>query len=486
VRTVLLALVLALLAAAPAGAAVTTIDAGLPAGSFRGTGFSGPVLAGGKVLWAVRGLDGAAALRVADTEGNREELLTRPADRSQGGFATVSASDTRVVFQREGHRCPDPGPCKNANVITNEVWGGALGGPLALLSACPPGGCTTTVGESSCPVDFYAVGGQWAATSDPCYERSLVLDPATPSARPRIFSGRSARTAGRFLVTVEGGVPAHAVVRDLANGDAEVYRVELPGPGDSLAYVYWFAFVQADGKILVASSRTPGVYWASPSEPTVHRVPLSEPAAGAAAAPVAFAGDRVYLQTTVTGPGNIALERRLVATDLAGDVVMNERAGPGIGEVAWDASRIAWAVQPCQAVQIVVKPFGERAADPFTDHSACPVPRVSRATLRLDRHGRVSVKLGCPASPPLGCRGTARAKVERPPGAEVVSGSFSIPPGGVAALRLRIPAFDRAAIADARDGRLRLELTVAPRETVPAATKSRVRVAHLALSPPRR
>ena len=452
-----------------AQAATTVIDAGLPAGvnSVTFGSFSGPYLAAGRIFWAVRGRDGAASLRVGDDRGNVGDLLRVGPDGSDDGFVRVSASGTHLLFQREGHRCLVDAPCKEPQVISDDAWSGRIGAALTPLFSCPSNGCGETVGEASCDVARFTVGGRWASAASGCYNRATVLDLDAPKAPPRTFSSVEVATAGSLVVTIERSAQTMAVVRDLDDGN-EAYRVALPHSEDPLSYVSWMPLVQSNGTVVLtynAFSAAREVYWASPADPALHRVDLN-------GRPVTLSGGRL-VSLDVTPPGPI----RLTVSDLSGSTLRTASVRSSVGELSQDDDRFAWAIRPCHAVLIVVRSFDDaRAPDPFTDHSACPVPEVSRKTLRLDVRRRGAIKIACPTSSELGCRGTAQFAGERPAAPDISKPvSFSLPRGEVGTLPVRLT--DRLPIP----ARLRVTLTVAPRATAPPDARPRTRVVRVSL-----
>ena len=179
--------------------------------------------------------------------------------------------------------------------------------------------------------------------------------------------------------------------------------------------------VQDDGKVAWVASNHDGcvdrIAWASGEEPVPHELAL-----GACGREVRIAGDRIAFVRQVREANQLA------TTGLGGtDVVPVAWAhwtpeGFDPGRFDFDGRRVAWSVPRCHDETVYVervRPARVAAAE----NASCPA-RIVRAPIRLDRSGRIRVRVRCPS----GC--TVDGHIETTPGSPTPSEEFiSVRPG---------------------------------------------------------
>jgi len=270
----------------------------------------------------------------------------------------------------------------------------------------------------------YAVGQSYVAFVDECPSTELddtgsrrlrYLDYSAGPPRRRSFAlkrGRflgdpyedRLRVAGRWAA-VDASVPnsgpappyqfSPTIVVDLAAG-REVYRVErYPYPSPSTGYG---AAIDEDGTLVTVSNATKEckgtLAFHTPADPSRHPLP------GRACAPAieVYGGTFLYM--------GLANGRRGL---MVGNVDGRPRrplalAGPeGIQNFDIEGQRVVYSLEACaEATSVRLTSLEGEEADPQQDRR-CPVRLASRRT-RLDRRGRVRLRLRCPR----GCEVTGR------------------------------------------------------------------------------
>lgn len=252
---------------------------------------AGPVLAGGRVIWAVSP-DEEAQLRVWE-RGQPVKTVYRvgPSTTERDwALSELAASGSRVGFNRSWTACPASTPKKpkgeyvfgpNCYRVGADTFVGDIG---ASFGALPRKRCPNDRSG-----DFDVDGDVVAYIETNCGERgpevarvvALRLDEGRPPTVLREAMTASstccegARLAGRFLAWSEGALQrtASVVVHDLEKGGTS-YRADPTAARDYSGRLKFD--VQRDGKLLVAQQvPTRGVMfahlaWFSPAEPTPH------------------------------------------------------------------------------------------------------------------------------------------------------------------------------------------------------------------------
>jgi hypothetical protein len=190
--------------------------------------------------------------------------------------------------------------------------------------------------------------------------------------------------------------------------------------------------LQTDGKVaFLLSGDECGrlVAWASPREPFTHVLPHA-----ACGQETRIAGDRIAFVREADG------RRELVTSDLSGaDVVPVARANARFTGFDFDGSRLAWSTPRCHDTPVYVIDVRPGSVAP-AERTACPM-RIARAPLRLDRDGRVRVRVRCPA----GCVAHGYIEPEGEGFTTYLRRPVAIRPGS-GTLVFRLPAEDRARI----------------------------------------
>ncbi len=380
-----------------------------PGGLASPASFAGPVVAGDRVVWAVRTPKGAVTVRVAESDGRTVDILRLRADRSDYGAISLEAAGARVALARSGERCSDL-DCRYLFPVTEDVWSGVVGEPLARLEGCGTPGPSCRTEETRCRGGATSLSPTHYASST-C--RGLELRELASATTRRFEDEHEPRLAGRYLASIRNPAsraePPELRVRDL-QADALAYRVELarsdvPHPNRVAVHL------QADAKVVLAwfDGQRRRIAWASPAEPVLHAVDAPGEPGGLARDLVAYRrfGGVLQPQSEV---GLVGLDGRIAAR-----FTFTAPFGGLSYGLAWDGERLAWAQRPCETVFIAVVDLAR--AEPPPSPSGAPCPRakiVTRKPVRVDRAGRFSVTLSCPAEPALGCAGTLRLVASAP------------------------------------------------------------------------
>lgn len=365
-RLSLLAVLVALVAAAPAHAGGTLFDGGVrPIGE--------PAFAGERVVWATQsGSSASVHLAATDGSGRSTRVVRLPRTLGEGDVFGIDASPGRLVLGYGTRHCRPrcrEGDFRIANPATLSAPLGEQ--PLRLEADCAP---VPGVGPR------FGVSGNVVAYRDSCAKRTVVLDFATGE-RFEYPAADVVRVGGAYLATLEGGA---VVLREWRTGIVHARFEGAAGPVD----------IQDDGKAVFRRERgfSDEFVWISPEDPEPHVVAASNHIGQR------IAGDRVAFLTSSGGLEVRDLAGRLVAT--------SEDARPG----DFDGRRVVWAQRPCAVAGIAT--WDLEGEPPLMPEGGCPSPSLRSRVLRADlERKRVTVKLACPAESPLGCRGYLRLVV---------------------------------------------------------------------------
>jgi hypothetical protein len=351
----LAAVVLALAAAAPAGA--ETVVQRTPA--------VGPVLAGDVVLWGEEGRNGAARV-MSGAPGRAPVLVYRiapaTARKTTRGFmgypATFAASSTTFAAFTHTSTVTDSGSDYVATGSTTAAIGGPFRGPVQVLAGCIPARGDLGCGEScdhatgvTVDADRIAVaferrdscdrpeaGVAWITLHAPDGARTIPAASGPPGAYVRDL-----RLAGQYLAWILWGEVHELVVFDLTKG-AVVARVTARDLGathiDELD-------LQPDGTVAFVyggrrARRGVPLGWTAPGRPGVR---VLDRHAG-------------YRDIAVSG-GRVVYERVLSDSRFTGELVVRSlEGGPArrlaffperrrrVGDLDFDGARATWAEQP--------------------------------------------------------------------------------------------------------------------------------------------
>lgn len=385
-------------------------DAGPGISSLQGV-LAGPVLAGDRVAWAVRTRKGAVTVRVGESDGRTIDVLQLPADGSGFGEISLDAAGARIALARLGERCDFE--CRSTYTVTQDAWSGVIGEPFARLGGCGRPGPSCATSERGCGAEAISLSPTHFASSS-CTGFEL-RDLARGTSRR--FAGEVApRLAGRYLASIRKGnpsspkEPSELLVRDL-QAEALAYRVELAGVDDpySTNSANVVLHLQDDAKVLLTSVNAATgerrIAWASPAEPVLHPVAAPGMPGGLARDLVAYRRVGDFLQPQ-SEAGLFGLDGRIAARFAF--------TAP-YGGLSFDGERLAWAQRPCETVFIAVVNLSQAGPPPSPSEAPCPPAKiVTRRPVGVDRAGRFSVELSCPAEPALGCAGTLRLLARAP------------------------------------------------------------------------
>ena len=355
-------------AAAPAGAAIETA---VPA--------AGPVLAGEHVLWATTRDDGGFDVRSATgpSDARVVQSLRRAdvADPHHFLRPQLAASAERVALT------VNPGEATR-RWSARLTFSGPPEGPFTRV----PGGCRLPGSYPDLPRPSDAAGDSIAHV--PCDDGGLEVRDFSPApVAQRIPTGpyaTAARIAGRFVAWIEGGDGVWDL--DVRDGDVVVYdRVALREayrlPKAALGRGIQTLDLQDDGKVAFAYGAADGnaVGWASPEEPSVHRLPLPR----GDVYEVRIAGGRIGL---LRGEGvnfDVPLASVEVA-DLAGSVRTVARGAQdyvGLESFDFDGRRAAWYSRGCTGARIETRAVDDPPLT-FRPRSGCPLRLDPKPTRR--------------------------------------------------------------------------------------------------------
>jgi len=159
-------------------------------------------------------------------------------------------------------------------------------------------------------------------------------------------------------------------------------------PGESCGYA-----LDADGTLAIAvpTGGSYALYWASPTQPQLHRIAVT-----AASAVVAIANDEIVYVTPVGAKG-----AQLALTDLNGSArpisFQIEGGAGGVSGLAFDGTNVAWADDCIYAGSVPTSaPTGPPAP-------ACEIVDIdSHGSEKVAGNGRVRIHLSCQYSPCTG------------------------------------------------------------------------------------
>jgi len=387
-----LALIAALAAAAPAPAA-RQVDA-------PGALTSGPVLAGGAVVWGERVAGGGARVVAQPVAGGARRTLAAHRGRS-ATVAGLSAGGGRV-----GWTLATDGGSQQLAVPLG-------GGAPATLAACGagavPGGVALGDGFALLRGCAARTGAGLAAAQAP-----VTLDGARVGTTLPPAAGGGIAAAGRFAAWRE---PSGAVtVLDRSTGTAAAVATGPAWTLDETGAVVGVA--AAVGSVSIAVTPRDGTTTVVATEA---RGVLGLTAAGGA---IAYAVPR---------PGG---EQEVVA--LRGGtrtvVARGWPAGSPGAIVATDGTRVAWASARCGGARIAVATIGE----PPLDQRVRPCPMTIAPRGGLERRA-VALRVACdPLVPPATCTGAIRVRAR---GTTIATGTVRAGPGG--AVRVPLTAAGR-------------------------------------------
>lgn len=397
---------------------------------------TGPVLAGGTVVWGESLANGDLALMEQTGSGRpvRRHTFASDGDGTVGGSLSASAVRLGVEVQTG----------LGGGGVVDTPFSAPLGQPLASVSR----GCVAEgLGQR-----HIAVSGDAMAYMGSQCGHGFVADFGSGSTFDAGDGLSMLRLAGRYLAALRspfpGGFSRYPIeVVDVTTGSV-LYAVSasaLPGPVVGLD-------VQADGKVLFAygveraGPQRQGIAWASPDDPTPHRLlGLSGYQFGR------LVGDRAVIMTKALGNPDATM--RLVALDGTSRVLTRRaRAGDLREKFDFDGTQVAWLNQTCTRSRVNVTRVDDFPID--RRPGACRVIFTQRPR-RID--GR-TVRLGIScASFGRGC-GVVGAVIE----AATRHG------------RITLASQDRHHIAEANDVRLRL--TAAGKRLLANGSSIRARV----------
>jgi hypothetical protein len=359
-RAFLIAAALAIAAAAPAAASSRH------AGDLGG----GPVLAGDRVVWAQQHGRSGLSVRSADASGAGPATTLLYSRESQSFLvprARLAASGSLLGVERiidyEGRR--EATAFYQADVLA----GSSRGSITALQPRCDLGG------EAWRPQTIDADGTQLMYWD--CLQRTAVIrDFNAPTSRTVPAEHRGLRLAGGYAAWVEGDPGAQSVTVYDVPTSSVAYRVALPGAVADLD-------LDRDGMVVVSYSDGSGYHtaWASPSEPTLHSLPLPP-----VSALRVVAGRLAYRRAVGTygQAGEVGyLDLPSGRAHVVGRGQMEWSVEPGLG---FDGRRIAWDSIGCRDSLVHVTAVTE-----FTDElpRGCPLAfdppvRVAPKRIRLE------------------------------------------------------------------------------------------------------
>jgi hypothetical protein len=448
VATLLSILSLVGIAATPASAAPLARIAVPPGAAGSDEGLVGGLrLAGADVVWARSAPDGSRGediMAVPATGGTPRLLAHRVPDVPGHPNAWIdvdlAAGAGGVVAwnERLGERLGDDGPRVDLGVRT---VGGPVGGPPAVLGTCPGG---------------------------------IAVD-------------------GTRVAYVDGSACDTVVVRDLV-ADREVARIAVPGGGPAdlrLAgdYVAWRPATPPAPRVIVVASLVTGAVVMSSLDPATggfvlgpdgalglevtvpaEAVPLTSPVlvrrsfggtdrvvadwpdSASNALMVGVAGDAIVTQRLLLGRAShsadgdtvVALapdgRTRPLLRHLDRPTTPHLHANGPYAALDTEGGRLAWAVRTCDEIDVEASAIADLPPDgvDLGGPEHCRRPVLERRSVRLDRRGRGTVALRCPAA----CAGTLR-----------LDGTTAAHPG---------PVMQRTFALDA--GRHRLAVLLSPAE----------------------
>lgn len=366
-RSSIAGIVIALVAAGPAAAGGTLkpLDAHLVAGVQR---LAGPSFAGDGIAWATQS-DFKGGYDVSVLRGGT--LVTQHLDTFSTGVETseaFAASPDTVALAVNARGCDDP-TCRagGTHSIGSTVYAGPIGQPLT-YQRCGSGDLPESVD----------LEGTVIAYLDHCAGGVTVRDIAAPDEPWRQFAAYGGvRIAGPYVAV---GLSSGLTVYDWRSGE-KVYSHDK-----TLAAA---AFDLREDGTVVFSARGSELDWASPQEPTPHRI--AEPGA---IADVRIAGSRVAVR----------VGDQFRVFDIGGNEIGATPAPDAIGGFDFDGQRLIFGVQPCEVTAIVTWDLAGDA--PALPPGLCPAARLAGGTGVVDLgKRRLTVPVRCPTAPPLGCSG---------------------------------------------------------------------------------
>lgn len=400
VRTAVVVLALALLALASAARAearselitsrnVPTLAAGL----------TGPVLGGGRVVWAEQPVMGRWRIRTArpkDTDA-APTSVRYSAGTADRGLLELAASPSRIAVSVDLYDCSGE-YCQRTTLVRHQL-AVSNHGPFEAVENCSGATCSFSGACDETVRWAPSLSGHVLAYTDRCAGRDVIYRDLAPGAdhSRHVVPAETVvvAAAGRYLAWIEppNSATSRLVVYDRVVG-AELYGVDVvPSPG-----LPGQLDVQDDGKVVYVDRD--GLEWASPSAPTAHRVASS----GFFQNP-RIADDLIAFARPDFGRGRSAV--RVVGLD--GKRVRSARADGLTGELTsgldFDGDRAVFGSQPCKTAAIVVWDIDGRA--PHLPRERCPAARFAsdHATRTPDR---IKVRLACPGKAKLGCIGSLR------------------------------------------------------------------------------
>jgi hypothetical protein len=337
-------------AGAVAAAALALAGAEPASGSTwdAGTRPPGAVLAGNGSTWLTH-VAGGRALYSARPGRKPRRVDTFPHPGEPGNsIRAFDGSRSAVVLESEVY-VPDGGSTNRTS-----FYAGRFGERLELLGRCDSG-LGPGLGRT-------AVSGATVAFVR-CNNTIEVRD-LSGSVAPKVvgYQARAVRLAGHYVAWLEGEYDggrgqseADIVVYDLQAG-VEAYRI----PAGAIATGIVSLSLQDDGKVAFVfdpsaddTSASTVVAWASPSQPSVHRVPLPRRLGYS----VLLARNRiVFAAYRDAGDG---VSEQIGVTDLKGHSRLILRKGSGLG-IDYDGKNIAYTFRACKRYTVVRQPLSAR------------------------------------------------------------------------------------------------------------------------------
>lgn len=342
-----------LLAAVPAGAATTTIRTPIVPRT--------PALGGDKTLWTLAQPGPVLDLWSAGADGTPVQVQRfeftpmGPSGGLLGALATSSSLTllTTLAFDSANFGAFD----------FSEHWRGQAGSTLEQFVHCDEqhGGIRS--------VDVWGDAYVYRQCDESGGHVEIRDEGATPLSPARSVGqwGYGARIAGRYVAWLGGFYRGFAdedppiVVYDRV-ANAEVYRVS------SGYHALYNLDIQEDGKIAIAfnpEGRDHGnaVGWASPQEPWLHRLPLSEDELY----DVRIKNDLIALQRSADPPRDWVPDAEIGLATLAGEVRWLARRTYGLFRAEsfdYDGERVVWRELGCDGWRLVVRDIDDPGIAP--------------------------------------------------------------------------------------------------------------------------
>jgi hypothetical protein len=392
---VFVAVIVAAVLAAPAGAEPTRLD------RIPGDALDGPRLAGESVFYGEVGKR-RIALRLASPGTTRRKLAdlspppgpSDPEEESPGDYnqysSAIESSPDWLAFKA----VVSSGNARYQQGMSSlSLYGGTLTGPFGRTESCSN---NNYYGPAAAALD---VDGSRSASSN-CDGSVVIRDhsgasPDTTFSPGNMLAVGDLELAGRYLaynaypIGPTGTSPTVTVVHDWV-ANAKVYEVPRVNSFD----------LQDDGTLAVSTGQVDDLdcsdgklAWYSIAQPTEHVLPVKP-----CTSEVRIANNRI----AVVAAGSEGDERMLALAGLDGTRTDVARLGTGLrrGELDYDGARVAYALGNCLGGADILT---ESATSPALrdEPIACPVGGLPRKGSLGPKDTAAHVNVNCPR----GCRG---------------------------------------------------------------------------------